>query len=154
MGPIEPRPPTVHDQFPAPPPGGWQTNDVIEVLRMRWHDVRRYRAAIAAEAYFLLTYVLNEHGPSMKDAAHALNVAEPVLTIFSKLATVPEDLVHGRKFERRKRAEPLMREDRQWLEVTGSMLLIRLAVEDPSGLRHLDLAELRHRGVSPSARNG
>jgi hypothetical protein len=128
----------VRDSFPSPNAAISIEGPVTASLRSRWRSMEAGHEPLASCAYWLLTRIEREFGPSRKEAARKLQVDLKVLSEVGKLTSV-SDPDHGRKVDAdQAKDHPLTEKETGWLQAAGKLLILRV-LEHEAGIASLPL---------------
>ncbi len=126
----------VRDSFPGPNTAISFEGPVTASLRSRWRSMEAGHEPLASCAYWLLTRIDREFGPSRKEAARKLQVDLKVLSEVGKLTSVSEP-DHGRKVGADQAKDHVLTgSEVGWLQAAGK-LLIRRVLEHEAGVVNL-----------------
>lgn len=126
----------VRDRFPVPNIAITAEGPVTASLRSRWRSMEAGSEPLASCAYWLLTRIEREFGPSRKETARALQVDPKVLNEVGRLTSV-SDPDHGRKVNADQAKDHALTESEvEWLRATGK-LLIRRVLEHEANVANL-----------------
>jgi hypothetical protein len=128
----------VRDSFPAPDAAISLEGPVTASLRSRWRSMESGHEHLASFAYWLLTRIEREFGPSRKEAAGELQVDVKVLSELGRLTSV-SDPDHGRKVgPDQAKDHVLSGSEVEWLQA-ATRLLIRRVLEHEAGVAAVPL---------------
>ena len=134
-----------------PPPRGWQSDELVETLRIRWREILEYRSSPLVEGNFTLTAIESRFG-SRKKAAAALNIDRRVLHMLAVICLADDPIV-GRKLGKgsanrglRGRTGPMTPAEAKWLLVVAQEIMLRLGGRSWRTQR-LSLADLPELGI-------
>lgn len=131
----------VRDTFPGPDAAISVEGPVTASLRSRWRSMEAGHEPLASFAYWLLTRVEREFGPSRKDAAGVLQVDVKVLSEMGRLTSV-SDPDHGRKVGADQAKDHVLTSGEVgWLQA-AARLLIRRVLEHEAGAGGLPLLSM------------
>jgi hypothetical protein len=128
----------VRDSFPGPNRAISVEGPVTASLRSRWRSMEAGSEPLPSCAYWFLTRIEREFGPSRKEAAGKLRIDLKVLSELGRLTSV-SDPDHGRKVSAdQAKDHALTGSEVEWLQA-GGKLLIRRVLEHEAGVANLPL---------------
>jgi hypothetical protein len=131
----------VQDSFPEPNAAISVEGLITSSLRSRWRSMEAGHEPLTSCAYWLLTRIEREFGPSRKEAARKLQVDPKVLNQVGML-TSASDPDHGRKVGADKAKDHvLIGGEAGWLQAAGK-LLIRRVLEYEAGIANLPILSM------------
>lgn len=128
----------VRDSFPGPNVAISIEGPITASLRSRWRSMEAGQEPLTSFAYWLLTRIEREFGPSRKETAVKLQVNLKVLSEIGRLTSV-SDPAHGRKVDAdQSKDHVLTGSEVGWLQAAGK-LLIRRVLEHEASVANLPL---------------
>lgn len=128
----------VRDSFPGPDAAIGTEGPITASLRSRWRSMEAGHEPLASFAYWLLTRIEREFGPSRKEAAGVLQVDVKVLSGLGRLTSV-SDPDYGRKVGPDQANDHVLTgSEVGWLQA-AARLLIRRVLEHEAGVAGLPL---------------
>jgi hypothetical protein len=128
----------VRDTFPSPNAAISVEGPIAASLRSRWRSMEAGQEPLTSFAYWLLTRIEREFGPSRKETAATLRVDLKVLSEIGRLTSI-SDPDRGRKVSADQTKDHILTgRELGWLHAAGR-LIIRRVLEHEAGAANLPL---------------
>lgn len=137
---VEVRPAVSHSTYPLPAATRFRESPPLASLRERIRDYREGRDRLLAVGYYALTLLTREYG-GRQGVADFLEDEAEILDKLNELTSKRSDARHERKAIR---AQPLTREEHDWVEAAIRRLAVRAGQREAgaSGLPSLGMSDL------------